>query len=38
MTTVQTQIPDQLLQQARYLVQQDWVSNMDDLIAESMHR
>ena len=38
MTTVQTQIPDQLLQQERYLVQQDLVSNMDDLIAESMHR
>ena len=36
MTTVQTQIPDQLLQQAQYLVQQGWVANMDDLIAESM--
>ncbi|MFA5923782.1 MAG: hypothetical protein ACXW1W_19450 [Methylococcaceae bacterium] len=35
MTTVQTQIPDQLLQQAQYLVQQGWVANMDDLIAES---
>ena len=38
MTTVQTQIPDQLLQQAQYLVQQGWVANMDDLIAESMRR
>ena len=38
MTTVQIQIPDQLLQQARYLVQQGWVANMDDLIAESMRR
>ncbi len=38
MTTVQTQIPEQLLQQAQYLVQQGWVANMDDLIAESMRR
>ena len=38
MTTVQTQIPDQLLQQARYLVQKGWVPNMDELIAESMRR
>ncbi len=36
MTTVQTQIPDQLLQQVRYLVQQGWVANMDDSIAELM--
>jgi len=38
MTTLQTQIPDQLLQQAQYLVQYGWVANMDDLIAESMRR
>jgi Arc/MetJ-type ribon-helix-helix transcriptional regulator len=38
MATVQTQIPDQLLRQAQYLVQQGWVANMDDLIAESMRR
>lgn len=38
MTTLQTQIPDQLLQQAQYLVQQGWVTNMDELIAESMRR
>lgn len=38
MTTVQTQIPDQLLQQAQYLVQQGWVANIDDLITESMRR
>ena len=38
MTTVKTQIPDQLLQQAQYLVQQGRVANMDDLIAESMRR
>ena len=38
MTTVQTQIPDQLLQQAQYLVQQGWIANIDDLIAESMRR
>ena len=38
MTTLQTQIPDQLLQQAQYLVQQGWVANMDELITESMRR
>lgn len=38
MTTLQTQIPSQLLQQAQYLVQQGWVANMDELIAESMSR
>ena len=38
MTTLQTQIPDQLLQQAQYLVQQGWVANLDELIAESMRR
>lgn len=38
MTTVQTQIPDQLLQQAQYMVQQGWVANIDELIAESMRR
>ena len=36
MTTLQTQIPDQLLQQAQYRVQQGWVANMDELIAESI--
>ena len=38
MTTLQTQIPDQLLQQAQYLVEQGWVANMDELIAESIRR
>jgi Arc/MetJ-type ribon-helix-helix transcriptional regulator len=38
MTTVQTQIPDQLLEQAQYMVQQGWVANIDELIAESMLR
>lgn len=38
MTTLQTQIPDQLIQQAQYLVQQGWVANIDDLIAEAMRR
>jgi len=38
MTTLQTQIPDQLLQQAQYLVQQGWVANIDELIAEAMRR
>ena len=38
MATIQAQIPDQLLQQAQYLVQQGWIANMDELIAESMRR
>lgn len=38
MTTIQTQIPDQLWQQAQTLVQQGWVANMDELIAESVRR
>jgi Arc/MetJ-type ribon-helix-helix transcriptional regulator len=37
-TTVKTEIPDQLFQQAQYMVQQGWVGNMDELIAESMRR
>jgi hypothetical protein len=38
MTTLKTQIPDQLLQQTQYLVQQGWVANMVKLIAEFIHR
>lgn len=38
MTTLQAQIPDQLLQQAQYLVTQGWVTNMDELIVEAMRR
>lgn len=37
MTTLQTQIPDQLLQQAQYLVDQGLVTNIDELIFEAMH-
>jgi Arc/MetJ-type ribon-helix-helix transcriptional regulator len=37
-TTVQTKIPDQLLQQAQNLVEQGWVANMDELITESVRR
>ncbi|ANE54729.1 MULTISPECIES: ribbon-helix-helix domain-containing protein [Methylomonas] len=38
MTTLQAQIPDQLLKQAQYLVNQGWVTNMDELITEAMRR
>ncbi|PKM36035.1 MAG: CopG family transcriptional regulator [Gammaproteobacteria bacterium HGW-Gammaproteobacteria-10] len=38
MTTLQTQIPDQLLQQAQYLVQQGWIANIDELVAEAIRR
>jgi metal-responsive CopG/Arc/MetJ family transcriptional regulator len=38
MTTLQAHIPDQLFQQADYLVQQGWMTTMDELIAEAMRR
>ncbi len=38
MTTLQTQIPDQLLQQAQYLVDQGLVTNIEELIVEAMRR
>jgi hypothetical protein len=38
MTTLQAQIPDQLLKKAQYLVNQGWITNMDELIAEAMRR
>jgi hypothetical protein len=37
-TTLKTQIPDQLWQQAQFMVQQGWAANMDEFIAESMRR
>ncbi|AGX87748.1 hypothetical protein [Candidatus Symbiobacter mobilis] len=38
MTTLQTQIPDQILRQAQHLVHQGWIANIDELIAEAMRR
>lgn len=38
MNTLQTQIPDQLLQQAQYLVDQGLVTNIEELIVEAMGR
>ncbi len=38
MITIQTQIPDQLLKQTQYWVQQGWVAKMHELFAESMRR
>ena len=37
-TTIKTEIPDQLWQQAQSMVEQGWVNNIDDLIAESIRR
>ncbi len=37
-TLIQTEIPDQLWQQAQYRVQQGWVANRDELITESVRR
>lgn len=38
MTILQTQIFDQLLQQAQHRMEQGWVANMEELIAESIRR
>lgn len=38
MAAVQTNIPDQLLQQAQYFVQEGWSANIDALIADAMRR
>lgn len=35
---IKTEIPDQLWQQAQNMVEQGWVNNIDDLIAESIRR
>jgi len=37
-TTVQTEIPAALWQQAQVMIQQGWVASMDELIAESVRR
>lgn len=37
-TTIQTELSDKLFQQAQIMVEQGWVSNMDELIAESIRR
>ncbi|MEI6708001.1 MAG: CopG family transcriptional regulator [Methylococcales bacterium] len=37
-TLVETQIPDQLWQQAQNMVQQGWINNMDELVAEAIRR
>lgn len=37
-TLVETQIPNQLWQQAQNMVKEGWISNMDALIAEAIRR
>jgi Arc/MetJ-type ribon-helix-helix transcriptional regulator len=37
-TTIQTELSDKLFQQAQSMVERGWVSNMDELIAESIRR
>jgi len=37
-TIVETQIPDQLWEQAQNMVQQGWINNMDALVAEAIRR
>ncbi len=38
MPTVQTNVPDQLLQQAQLFVQKGWIPNIDALITDAMRR
>ena len=35
---IETNIPDQLWQQAQSMVEQGWIDNMDSLISESIRR
>lgn len=37
-TTIKTEIPDQLWQQAQSMVERGWVANMDELVTESIRR
>ena len=37
-TTIKTELSDKLFQQAQSMVECGWVSNMDELIAESIRR
>ena len=37
-TRIQTEIPDQLWQQAQSMVEAGWINNMDALVTESMRR
>lgn len=37
-TLVETQIPNQLWQQAQNMVKEGWISNMDALVAEAIRR
>ena len=38
MPAVQTNIPNQLLEQAELFVQEGWITNIDALIVEAMRR
>ena len=38
MSTVSTEIPDRLLQQAHVLVQSGWANNIQELMVESLRR
>ena len=38
MATLQTQLPDRLIQQAQSLIDRGWASSMESLLAESLRR
>jgi hypothetical protein len=37
-TTIKTEISDKLFQQAQCMVEQGWVTNIDELVSESIRR
>jgi len=37
-TRIQTELPTQLLDQARRLVDEGWASNLDDILADALRR
>ena len=37
-TTVQTELPDELVSQARVLVDQGWASDLNELLADALRR
>ena len=37
-TLIHTHIPDKLAQQAQYMVERGWASNMESIVTESLRR
>lgn len=37
-TTIQTELPDELVTQARALIAEGWAGNLDELLADALRR